>query len=460
MNKHKKELVKKLRKDIEYKVSAEKKAFEMIVELVGEEVITEERLIESLPLLNPINYSDIIEERFSMKLCSYILCANQLKSIPRNKYHISVKTRQVFDLSERKKFCCDQCYKASNFFASQLNTEPLWKRSGAFIPEIKFLQINSGISKPHDVGEKEVICIEDKVTSALKEEDKLSENVKPKIVRFVENPETCHDFSHNLFDPQELTPPNKPIPPLEECCSIVSAWLTNRTLNFLIKDIDTRDFFDGIPIFPKLTDQLREQLGRKLNTYNSDSDDVVSEDSLSENDEFSAGKYLSKSTIDKMQAIYTEHAKSPIDPSGKLPPINSLDPKSVPKIKEKELEVNDIILPTIDTHSQSQIRTKIVLEKLYKTIPAITQNLRLMPSEIWPDLTCLVKTFRLSQYNISLKPNQWIYMLIILTYLISLVNSKVKSCLENEQILTEFNTPLIEQGEDPTMLKTIALIHP
>ena len=460
MKKQKKELAKKLRKDIECKVSVEKKAFEMILDLVGEDVISEERLLESFPLLNPNNYSDIIEERFSMRLCGYILCANQLKSIPRHKYHISVKTKQIFDLSERKMFCCDQCYKASIFFASQLNKEPLWERSSDTKTDIKFLQINSGISKPNNLEDKETIRSEDKVKSAEKKEEKLSEKVKPKIVEIVENPGTCHGFSKELFDPpQPTTAPNNPIPPLEECCRIVSAWLTNRTLNFLIKDIGNRDFFDGIPIFPKLTDQLRQQLALKLNRCNSDSDDVASDDSLSENDELSADKFLSDSIIDKMQAIYCKNAKSPVNPSGKLPTISLLNDKSVPEIKEKDLNENDIILPPVDTYSQTHIRMKIVLEKLDKTVPTITRILRLMPSDIWPDLTCLVKTFRLSQYNISLKPNQWVYVLIILTYLLSLVNSKVKSCLEDEQILTEFNTPLIEQGEDPILLKTIALIH-
>ena len=459
MNKHKKELVKQLRKDIEYKVSVEKKAFEMIVDLVGEEVISEEKLIESFSLLNPTNYSDIIEERFSMKLCGYILCVNQLKSIPRHKYHISVKTKQVFDLSERKKFCCDQCYKASDFFASQICKEPLWERSDTVRPEIKFLKITSGISKSQTLEEKEISLNEEKTLK--KEEDILSEQFRPKIIESVESSKTHHGFSKTLYDPPQATPPpNNPIPPLEECCRVVSAWLTNKTLSFLIKDIDSRDFFDGIPLFPKLTDQLREQLALKFNTNNLDSDDVASDESLSENDEFSEGKYLSNSTVDKMQAIYSKHTKNPVYPSGKLPSLSSLDTKSVPRIEEKELEENNIILPPVDTYSQPQMRTRIVLEKLNKSIHIVTQNLRIMPSDIWPDLTSLVKTFRLSQYNISFKPTQWVYVLIIITYLLSLVNSKVKSCLEDEGILTEFNTPLIEQGEEPTVLKTIMMIHP
>ncbi|KAI6661575.1 putative RNA polymerase II subunit B1 CTD phosphatase RPAP2 [Oopsacas minuta] len=446
MKKHKIEVIKKLRKDIEYKVSVEKKAFEMIVELVGEDFITESRLIQSIPLLNPGNYSDIIEERFSMKLCGYILCKNKLINIPKHRYHVSVKTKQVYDLSERKMFCCDQCYKASEFFACQLSNEPLWERNDITKTGIKFLKIDSGVE-------------DDRISN-----ENTDSEVREKLVEISVNntavKQSRKDFS-KLFDTPEIqVSPVSQIPPLEECCKVVSTWLTNRTLDFLTKNIDIRDFFDGIPIFPKLTDQLKEHLSLKSYKYNSDSDDILSDDSLSDDEEFAPGNYLSNSTIEKMQAIYVKHTKSNTTPKGKLPAMNSLVTKSVPEIEEKESNKSDVILPTVDTYSQNHVRTRIVLEKLDKAVPIITKRLRIMPGEFWNDLTCLVKTFRLTQYNISLKPNQWVYTLIILIYFLSLVNSKVKICLEDEQNLTEFNIPLIEQDEDPTLLKTIVVIHP
>lgn len=451
MDKEKKKITVKLRKDIEYKVSVEKKAFEMTLELVGEDYVTEERLLESVPLLNPTNYSDIIEERFSMKLCGYILCRNVLEKIPKHKYHISVRTRQVFDLSERKMFCCDQCYKASNFFASQLSEEPLWKREDISTTEIKFLKITSGADIPKSPLQKDTNLNEDKVCKAT--EQKLTE-VSTDATRFSQNRFT--DLFH-IPEPQtelEATYTS----PLEECCNIVSTWLTNRTLNFLTKKADNRDFFDGIPIFPKLTDQLKEHLALRSCVNGSDSDDVMSDDSLSEND--FRGCYPSSSAIDKMQAIYFKHTQTPSVPKGKLPDTNSLSTQSIPKIKEKELIESEVVLPQVDKYSQVDFRNKIVLEKLNRITPKVTRSLQLMPEEFWEDLTCLVRTFRLSPYNISLKPNQWVYVLIISIYFLSLVNSKVKASLEDERKLTEFNIPLVEQGEDPMLLKTIAVVHP
>ena len=451
MDKEKKKRIAQLRKDIACKVSAEKKAFEMILELVGEDYVTEERLLESVALLNPSNYSDIIEERFSMKLCGYILCRNLLEKIPKHKYHISVKTRQVFDLNERKMFCCDQCYKASNFFASQLSDEPLWKRDDISTADIKFLRITSGVDKPKSSNQQDPNLNEDKVIHKTKE--KLTE-VSAVTTKFSQKRFT--DLFH-IPDPL-IEPEATHTPPLEECCKIVSTWLTNKTLDFLIKNVDNRGFFDGIPIFPKLTDQLKERLALKSSANESDSDDVMSDDSLSEND--FTGCYPSSSAIDKMQALFFKHTQAPSVPKGKLPDIDSLSNESIPKIKEKELNKCDVVLPQVDKYSQVDFRIKIVLEKLNRVIPKVTKTLQLIPGEYWNDLTCLVKTFRLSQYNISLKPNQWIFVLIISIYFLSLVNSKVKSCLEDEHKLTEFNIPLVEQGEDPTLLKTIAVVHP
>ena len=39
-----------------------------------------------------------------------------------------MNSRQVYDITERKNFCSDDCYKKSNFLKSQLATSPLWLR--------------------------------------------------------------------------------------------------------------------------------------------------------------------------------------------------------------------------------------------------------------------------------------------------------------------------------------------
>ena len=35
---------------------------------------------------------------------------------------------QVYDITERKNFCSDSCFKRSNFLKAQVSTSPLWLR--------------------------------------------------------------------------------------------------------------------------------------------------------------------------------------------------------------------------------------------------------------------------------------------------------------------------------------------
>ncbi|CAN7987656.1 unnamed protein product, partial [Ixodes pacificus] len=51
--------------------------------------------------------------------------------VPKQKYHICVKSKKVYDITYRKQFCSDTCYRASNFLKAQLWDGPLWLRDEA-----------------------------------------------------------------------------------------------------------------------------------------------------------------------------------------------------------------------------------------------------------------------------------------------------------------------------------------
>ncbi len=53
-------------------------------------------------MLSNSRYNDVIEERNIGDLCGYPLCDSSLGPIPKQKYHIDVVKKQVFDLTERK----------------------------------------------------------------------------------------------------------------------------------------------------------------------------------------------------------------------------------------------------------------------------------------------------------------------------------------------------------------------
>ncbi|XP_061775846.1 putative RNA polymerase II subunit B1 CTD phosphatase rpap2 isoform X2 [Nerophis ophidion] len=117
------EIKEKLRERLEL----EKRALQ-VVERLLEDVVAEDFLIDCARFITPANYKDAVEERFITKLCGYPLCPNKLGKIPSQKYKISTKPNKVYDITERKCFCSNFCYKASKEFEVQISTTPLWLR--------------------------------------------------------------------------------------------------------------------------------------------------------------------------------------------------------------------------------------------------------------------------------------------------------------------------------------------
>ncbi|NXD06905.1 RPAP2 phosphatase, partial [Nothocercus nigrocapillus] len=112
---------------IRKKIEFEKKALYTVEQLL-EENITEEFLVSSGKLITPSHYKDIVDERSIIKLCGYPLCQNKLENVPKQKYRISTKTNRVYDITERKCFCSNFCYRASKYFEAQISRSPVWMR--------------------------------------------------------------------------------------------------------------------------------------------------------------------------------------------------------------------------------------------------------------------------------------------------------------------------------------------
>lgn len=134
-SKRKAELEAAVRKKIEF----ERKALRIVEQLL-EENITEEFLKECGKFITPAHYSDVVDERSIIKLCGYPLCQKKLGIVPRQKYKISTKTNKVYDITERKCFCSNFCYKASKFFEAQISKTPVWVREEERHPDFQLLQ--------------------------------------------------------------------------------------------------------------------------------------------------------------------------------------------------------------------------------------------------------------------------------------------------------------------------------
>ncbi|KAJ8924689.1 hypothetical protein NQ315_000840 [Exocentrus adspersus] len=129
-----------------------------IVEFSIEGKLRPEVFTRCLPYINQSHYQDIIEERAITKLCGYSLCGKRIPEMPRKQYYISTKSNKVYDITERKNYCSNFCYKASEHIKNQIDNSPLWLRKLEDIPEYQLLDasekglpgkfVNQGIVNP------------------------------------------------------------------------------------------------------------------------------------------------------------------------------------------------------------------------------------------------------------------------------------------------------------------------
>ncbi|XP_047374417.1 putative RNA polymerase II subunit B1 CTD phosphatase RPAP2 isoform X1 [Sciurus carolinensis] len=124
---------------VKKKIEFERKALHIVEQLL-EENITEEFLMECGKFITPAHYSDVVDERSIIKLCGYPLCQKKLGIVPKQKYKISTKTNKVYDITERKSFCSNFCYKASKFFEAQIPKTPIWVREEERHPVFQLLK--------------------------------------------------------------------------------------------------------------------------------------------------------------------------------------------------------------------------------------------------------------------------------------------------------------------------------
>ncbi|CAH2100419.1 unnamed protein product [Euphydryas editha] len=116
-----------------------------IVESLLEKCVTEEFFLKCLSDINQTHFEDVIEERSISLLCGYPLCQRTLseKDIPKQKYRISMKTNKVYDITARKNFCSNICYKSAMHIKKQMLTSPLWFRDYEDIPKFCLLPLDS-----------------------------------------------------------------------------------------------------------------------------------------------------------------------------------------------------------------------------------------------------------------------------------------------------------------------------
>ncbi|XP_020505044.2 putative RNA polymerase II subunit B1 CTD phosphatase rpap2 isoform X1 [Labrus bergylta] len=128
-----------LKESLRERVELDRRALK-VVERLLEDRVTEDFLVDCARFIFPSNYQDAVEERSIAKLCGYPICPKKLDKIPTQQFKISTKSNKVYDITERKLFCSNFCYKASKEFELQISTTPLWLRHHESPSEIKLMK--------------------------------------------------------------------------------------------------------------------------------------------------------------------------------------------------------------------------------------------------------------------------------------------------------------------------------
>ncbi|KAK0040713.1 RNA polymerase II subunit B1 CTD phosphatase RPAP2 isoform X3 [Biomphalaria pfeifferi] len=157
------------------RVECEKKAFDIVNKLI-DETVDGNYLIRCSHLITREHYNDIVEERAITMLCGYPVCGKTLENIPKKKYHISTISNKVYDISERKNFCSNQCLKASKYFCNQIPESPLWSREKEILHAMKLfpLELDKGIIGEEVVGASPIKLLKEELSKLDELDAKMS----------------------------------------------------------------------------------------------------------------------------------------------------------------------------------------------------------------------------------------------------------------------------------------------
>ncbi|XP_015415808.1 PREDICTED: putative RNA polymerase II subunit B1 CTD phosphatase RPAP2 [Myotis davidii] len=486
-SKRKAELEETVRKKIEF----ERKALHIVEQLL-EENITEEFLMECGKCITPAHYSDVVDERSIIKLCGYPLCHKKLGIVPKQKYKISTKTNKVYDITERKCFCSNFCYKASKFFEAQIPKTPVWVREEERHPDFQLLQegqsghsgeevqLCSKTIKASDVDNPGHIEKQYESNSSSIHSDSSSDNEQDFVSSILPGNrpnakgirQQLHKNPENKYNSSEIT-----------LVGISKKSAEHFKRKFVKSNQVSRSASSSVQVCPevakanllkvlketliewKTEETLRFLYGQNYASVcpKPSSDPLVKEEELDEDDinsdPDSHSPTLRESQDSLDESLPFRASDTAIKP---LPSYESLKKETETlnlrirefyrgqyvlneeTTKSQDSEEHDPTFPLIDSSSQNQIRKRIVLEKLSKVLPGLLGPLQITLGDIYTQLKNLVRTFRLTNRNIIHKPAEWTLIAMVLLSLLTPILGIQKHSQEN-MVFTQFLATLLEE---------------
>uniref|UniRef100_A0A3B3CCS9 RNA polymerase II subunit B1 CTD phosphatase RPAP2 homolog n=1 Tax=Oryzias melastigma TaxID=30732 RepID=A0A3B3CCS9_ORYME len=449
--------------------------------------------------ITPANYRDAVEERSISKLCGYPVCPNQLGKIPSQQFKICTKTNRVYDITERKCFCSNFCYKASKEFELQIPKTPLWLRQLESPPEIRLLKEgHSGSAgeevllsqkrlKEEDVekppaAEPDAPCRDHGSAgedSSDGEQDFVSsvglQQQKPRV-HWADLPQRG-DGSKNWSQggggqAEQLDSPDRP--PVEEVTAqrrdtapglpITQVGVSRRgaaglrallggqsahLLETLRRTLQAWCTDHTIKFLHGATCSLassRDKEGEEELDEDDDEDEVVLTDDLGDGRQRGSEPDYEALLRLTQQMELREFYKG----TGDLP----VEPRGNQNLKEA-------VLPLIDSHAQHLIQKRITVEKLSSCLRSMVGPLHLTMSDISTDLNDLVRTFRFTSTNIVHRVPEWTLIAVVLLHVLSAVSPVVREALQVSTSVDYVKTLLQELGlEEQHLLSLVELFNP
>ncbi|TRY63475.1 hypothetical protein TCAL_02092 [Tigriopus californicus] len=435
---------------LEKKKWCDKRAVDIVEQLIETHVDPER--------LRQWYYDDIVEERSCVRLCGYPLCSTLVTQVPRQRFKISTSANKVFDITERKKFCSNQCFKRSVFFKNQLATSPLWLRADdpdSVPPPVVFLDETQApsSSKINGLGEEIQVATltKDDVENFIDEEPETP--IPPSFPTQPERSLSFEDLQVDVLGEKmaqvQLSPRAKPsknvakveIPSLDKVERSLSEWVTLSTIQML-----------------KGEDFLRETMvDNDMSVANVAQWEVFKK--ANENPAFKS-RYVElcrKLRLQELEEEAENHMNtSSHEPEDSLKPMpNFHDIKE--EVEEQSLKVNSFwqgktiiekhvkkdehnmeedqnveevrFLPLVDRHAQGALRRRLVHDQLDRVFPDILSLFGIRHRDISDRLSDLVTTFELTAKNIVLQMTDWTLMSIYLLNMLAYVDLEVKDRL-------------------------------
>lgn len=99
------------------------------VESMLEPEVSLEQLKAGEELICRLDYDSISQERHILKICGYPLCSNKITKEWKQRYHVSLKDKRIYDVEVRKLFCSVRCMDTSLKYRNEhVPEQPIWMR--------------------------------------------------------------------------------------------------------------------------------------------------------------------------------------------------------------------------------------------------------------------------------------------------------------------------------------------